>query len=71
MIIPVACFTCGKTMGHLWAPYVQLIKEYNEGKTKEYPEESSEYNALAKLNIERVCCRTKMICHKDMYMLIS
>jgi DNA-directed RNA polymerase subunit N (RpoN/RPB10) len=54
MIIPVRCFTCNKTISHLWNEYESLIKSGNEPK-----------KVLDLLKIERYCCRRMFLSNVD------
>ncbi len=54
MIIPVRCMSCGKPLGGLWEKYNKLI-EAGETPAK----------AMEALGIERYCCRTLFLTHKD------
>lgn len=50
MIIPVRCFTCNKTIAHLWNEYENGLK--NDMKPKDI---------LDQLNLTRYCCRRMFI----------
>ncbi|XP_058013485.1 DNA-directed RNA polymerases I, II, and III subunit RPABC5 isoform X1 [Ahaetulla prasina] len=55
MIIPVRCFTCGKTVGNKWEAYLGLLQaEYTEG------------DALDALGLKRYCCRRMLLAHVDL-----
>jgi len=47
--------TCGKPIGHLWANYQEQIKKGKKAK-----------DVLDKLGLERYCCRSLFLTHKDM-----
>ena len=55
MIIPVRCFGCGKTIGHMWEEYKKRIDSGEEpGKV------------LNELGLERYCCRAILLGHIDL-----
>jgi len=54
MIIPIRCMTCGKPVGHLWETYQAEVKKGRQPKT-----------VLDKLGLERYCCRSLFLTHKD------
>lgn len=60
MIIPVRCFTCGKTVAE---HYQEFDNRTAEG---EDPEE-----VLDDLGIERYCCRRMMVSHKDLVDVVA
>lgn len=86
MIIPVICFTCGKTIGDKWDWYEnevnKLIKERDEKEEKvskkdKKLEESLVYfdniktgEILDKIGLTRSCCRRHMLGHVDMMKVI-
>uniref|UniRef100_A0AC35UFD0 DNA-directed RNA polymerases I, II, and III subunit RPABC5 n=1 Tax=Rhabditophanes sp. KR3021 TaxID=114890 RepID=A0AC35UFD0_9BILA len=55
MIIPVRCFTCGRVVGNLWNPYVEMLQQ-----------EVSEGDALDALKLKRYCCRRMLLSHVDL-----
>lgn len=55
MIIPIRCFTCGKPIGHLWEKYKKDVKS---GKSPK--------NVLDSLGLERHCCRSVFLSHKEL-----
>lgn len=55
MIIPIRCMTCGKPVGHLWEKYNEEIKKGKKPK-----------KVLDELGIERYCCRSLFLTHKDL-----
>lgn len=73
MIIPIKCFTCNKTIAHLWEQYQNSLQE-KLGELKEnYQEDindnkikSIEQEILDSMGLERYCCRRMMISHVDL-----
>ncbi len=55
MITPIKCFTCGKTLGHLYEPYKMRVENGED------PEE-----VLDDLEVERYCCRRMFLTHEDL-----
>ena len=55
MIIPLACFSCGKPVGHLWEDYKERV-----GKG-EHPKK-----VMDELGLERYCCRALFMGHVDL-----
>ena len=55
MIIPIRCMTCGKPVGHL---YEKFQKEVTAGRNAK--------NVLDKLGLERYCCRSLFLSHRDL-----
>ncbi|MDO8623514.1 MAG: DNA-directed RNA polymerase subunit N [archaeon] len=60
MIIPVRCFSCGKPIGHLWEEYKKRTAKGESGK-----------KVLDELGMERYCCRSMFLGHKDMIELVG
>ena len=56
MIIPIRCHSCGKPIGHLWEKFKERTKVKGEDKKK----------VLDELGLERYCCRTMLLTHKDL-----
>jgi DNA-directed RNA polymerase subunit N len=56
MIIPIRCSSCGKPIAHLWEEYKQRALVKGEDKKK----------VLDDLGLERYCCRTALLTHKDL-----
>jgi DNA-directed RNA polymerase subunit N len=54
MIIPIRCMTCGKPVGHLWESYLAQTKKGKQPK-----------GVLDSLGLERYCCRSLFLTHKD------
>jgi DNA-directed RNA polymerase subunit N len=55
MMVPVRCFTCGKTVGEHYEEYKERVED------DEDPEE-----VLDDLGIERYCCRRMLVTHRDL-----
>ncbi|MCK4238763.1 MAG: DNA-directed RNA polymerase subunit N [Candidatus Lokiarchaeota archaeon] len=53
MIIPIRCFSCGKLIGDLYEPYIEMTVK------KGIPSE----DAFKKLNISRFCCKRMIVSH--------
>ena len=73
MLIPIRCFTCGKTVSDKWVPF---IKQVNDKKNKdttdikdldiEYidldkPNKSIEGEVMDDLGLHRYCCRRMIL----------
>lgn len=81
MIIPVRCFTCGKSVGHLWNKYVNSLQtKYNESNNKITIKElydvknttkTPEYEVIEKLGLKRYCCRRMLLANIDMTNIIQ
>lgn len=80
MIIPVRCFTCGKVLADKWAAYERRCKE-DDAKAKDVDDgvvaDSEKKNGktskgviLDELGITQTCCRTVMLTHVDMSLII-
>ena len=54
MIIPVRCLSCGKPLGGLWNEFRQRIENGEDAK-----------DVLDKMGIDRYCCRTLFLTHRD------
>ena len=69
MIIPVRCFTCGKTISDKWIPFIEEVNEKKQKETNdikdldiEYinldkPNKSIEGEVMDNLGLHRYCCR--------------
>ncbi len=60
MIIPVRCFSCGKPIAQLWEEYKKRA-ESGEDKKK----------LLDEFGLERYCCRSMFLGHKDLVQIAS
>ncbi|MHA1911699.1 MAG: DNA-directed RNA polymerase subunit N [Candidatus Kariarchaeaceae archaeon] len=58
MLIPIRCFTCGKTIAHV---YEEFVKRTREGSEQEDPKE-----VLDDLGIKRICCRRMLVTHVNL-----
>lgn len=57
MLIPVRCFTCNSSVGHLWEPYLRY---------KGREEEDGDFDAFCRAHgLRRYCCRTMLLTHVD------
>jgi len=54
MIIPIRCISCGKPVGHLWETYQADVRKGKSSK-----------NVLDSLGLQRYCCRSLFLTHKD------
>ena len=74
MLIPIRCFTCGKSISDKWEPFIELTNELKKKDNKlndneldiEYinkedknPQKSIEGKVLDELGLNRYCCRRK------------
>ncbi len=55
MIIPVCCFSCGKTVGQLWESYKERVSKGEDPK-----------KVMDELGLKRYCCRALFISHVDL-----
>ena len=55
MIIPIRCHSCGKPIAHLWEKYKEKVAKGQDKK-----------KILDELGLERYCCRTAILSHKDL-----
>lgn len=55
MMIPIRCYTCGKTIAHL---YDEFILGLNEGKNAK--------DLLDSFGLTRYCCRRMLITHVEL-----
>lgn len=67
MIIPPACFSCGRPCSHDYDEFLDLVKDYEIGKKTKAVDVSPMFAALAHLKINRRCCRRMYITQQDMY----
>lgn len=54
MLITVRCFTCNKEISSLYEEYVALLKS-----------ELSEFEAMDRLGLKRICCGRMVLYHVD------
>ena len=80
MIIPIRCFTCGKTIAHLWDDYISQVtesflksdreSEYQSISLKNVDElqktKTCEEIVLDDLKIKRYCCRRMFLTNTDL-----
>ena len=60
MMMPIRCMTCGKPIAHLWEAY-----------QKEVASEKKPKPVLDRLGIERYCCRSAFLTHRDLVQRIG
>jgi DNA-directed RNA polymerase subunit N (RpoN/RPB10) len=75
MIIPVSCFTCGKTIGDKYRFYQSDVARRKRSKgqnpteieylTKDTVDKTPEAEAMDSLGIKKVCCRRHFLTHVD------
>ena len=75
MIIPVSCFTCGKTIADKYRHYQTEVarKKISMGKepteieylTKDTVDKTPEALVIDSLGIRKVCCRRHFLTHVD------
>ena len=60
MMIPVRCLSCGKPVGGLWEKYVERTEKGESPK-----------KVLDDMGLDRYCCRTLFMTHRDMLAKIA
>lgn len=74
MLIPIRCFTCGKTLADKWDYYdkevKKLEKEVTEDDKLKYFDKVKSGKILDELGLTRYCCRRHMIGQVDMMKVI-
>lgn len=80
MIIPVRCFTCGKVLADKWEAYEKRCKEIDTaedsnrtGKGVRVGDDGAKTargHILDELGITQGCCRTVMLTHVDLSLII-
>ena len=74
MLIPVRCFTCGKTVSDKWVPFIKGVNEKKDEDTTnnikdldieyidlENPNKSIEGEVMDELGLHRYCCRRMIL----------
>ena len=74
MLIPVRCFTCGKTISDKWVPFIKGVNEKKDAETTnnvkdldieyidlENPNKSIEGEVMDELGLHRYCCRRMIL----------
>ena len=74
MLIPVRCFTCGKTVSDKWIPFIKGVNEKKDSDTTnnvkdldieyinlENPNKSIEGEVMDELGLHRYCCRRMIL----------
>jgi DNA-directed RNA polymerase subunit N (RpoN/RPB10) len=85
MLIPIRCFTCGKSISDKWEPFIELTNDLKKKNNKfseneldiEYinkkdknPAKSIEGEVLDKLGIHRYCCRRMLLTNVQLITII-
>ena len=74
MLIPVRCFTCGKTISDKWVPFIKGVNEKKDNNVTndvkdldieyinlEKPNKSIEGEVMDELGLHRYCCRRMIL----------
>ena len=74
MLIPVRCFTCGKTISDKWVPFIKGVNEKKDSNITndvkdldieyinlENPNKSIEGEVMDELGLHRYCCRRMIL----------
>ena len=74
MLIPVRCFTCGKTVSDKWIPFIKGVNEKKDRNNNndvkdldieyidlENPNKSIEGEVMDELGLHRYCCRRMIL----------
>ena len=74
MLIPVRCFTCGKTISDKWVPFIEQVNKQKGQDTTtnikdldieyinlENPNKSIEGKVMDELGLHRYCCRRMIL----------
>lgn len=76
MLIPIRCFTCGKTIADKWDYYDKAVKKLEQEHITEnkdslkYFDKVKSGKILDELGLTRYCCRRHMIGQVDMMKVI-
>lgn len=77
MLIPIRCFTCGKTLADKWDYYDKAVKKLEKEVSDEKKKDELKYfdkvksgKILDELGLTRYCCRRHMIGQVDMMNVI-
>ena len=78
MLIPIRCFTCGKTLADKWDYYHKEVKKLEKAATDakedvdalKYFDKVRSGEILDKLGLTRYCCRRHLIGQVDMMDII-
>jgi DNA-directed RNA polymerase subunit N (RpoN/RPB10) len=77
MLIPIRCFTCGKTLADKWDYYDREVKKLEKEATEKKETTDLKYfdkvksgKILDELGLTRYCCRRHMIGQVDMMNVI-
>ena len=69
MIIPLRCYTCGKVLADKYRYYQNETKNLEDtivNVNVKNVQKSLNGKVLDKLGLKRICCRVKMLTHKDL-----
>ena len=69
MIIPLRCYTCGKVLADKYRYYQNETKNLEDtivNVNVKNVQKSINGKVLDKLGLKRICCRVKMLTHKDL-----
>uniref|UniRef100_A0A6C0C753 DNA-directed RNA polymerase subunit N n=1 Tax=viral metagenome TaxID=1070528 RepID=A0A6C0C753_9ZZZZ len=73
MLIPVRCFTCGKTVSDKWIPFIRKVNDEKNKETTnikdldidyinlETTDKSIEGKVMDELGLHRYCCRRMIL----------
>ena len=73
MLIPVRCFTCGKTVSDKWIPFIKKVNDEKNKETTnikdldidyinlETTDKSIEGKVMDELGLHRYCCRRMIL----------
>lgn len=73
MIIPVRCMTCGKVIADKWRAYERLCGEDkgdDDAAAGDANARSKRAEILDRLKLTNGCCRTMMLTHVDLSLLV-
>jgi DNA-directed RNA polymerase subunit N len=58
MIIPIRCFTCGRTISHKWLEYEEKLQQIKNN--SESPDDAIK-ELLENLGFEKYCCKRMFV----------
>lgn len=80
MLFPIRCKTCGNPLGQYQRSYIEAIQKAYDSNVSENENnintdsldiKSAEAKILDKFNIKLYCCRTSILCYKDLTNVIN